>query len=192
MTIARPAGALTRLPTAAQTNLVELTASRTTIDLAGKTVETWAYNGAVPGPLLRVRAGETVRARVTNQLDDETTVHWHGIALANAMDGVPGVTQPPIAKGASFDSPKLSPSQIRAALRLLGPAGLRPLRPPAEEARLRGRRHGRERDASAIAHHYDVSNAFYRTVLGPSLTYSCAVWEDATTTLEEAQAAKHG
>src|SRR5438105_13865641 len=51
-------------------------------------------------------------------------------------------------------------------LRALGPTGLRPMRPPGEEARLRGRLHSRARDAAAIAHHYDVSNAFYRMVLG--------------------------
>src|SRR5262249_27514497 len=48
--------------------------------------------------------------------------------------------------------------QVAAALRMVGAAGLKPLPPPAEEARLRGRRHSRERDAAAIAHHYDVSN----------------------------------
>jgi cyclopropane-fatty-acyl-phospholipid synthase len=78
-----------------------------------------------------------------------------------------------------------------AAARMVGPQGLRPLPPPPEEARLRGRRHTRRRDAAAISHHYDVSNAFYRLVLGPSLTYSCAVFEAADATLEEAQTAKH-
>ena len=70
-------------------------------------------------------------------------------------------------------------------------SGLKPLPPPPEEARLHGRRHSRERDAAAISHHYDVSNDFYRIVLGPSLTYSCAVWTDDTTTLEQAQANKY-
>jgi len=81
--------------------------------------------------------------------------------------------------------------QVAAALRMVGAAGLKPLPPPAEEARLRGRRHSRERDAAAIAHHYDVSNDFYRMVLGPSLTYSCALWTDTTPTLEQAQANKY-
>jgi cyclopropane-fatty-acyl-phospholipid synthase len=80
-------------------------------------------------------------------------------------------------------------------LRLVKEAGglraLRPLPPPPEEAQLRGQRHSRARDAAAIAHHYDVSNPFYRMVLGPSLTYSCAVWDDASGTLEDAQDAKH-
>jgi cyclopropane-fatty-acyl-phospholipid synthase len=63
---------------------------------------------------------------------------------------------------------------VKAAIKLgvIGP----PPRPPAEEARLVGRRHTQRRDADAIAHHYDVGNDFYRVVLGPSMTYSCAYW----------------
>jgi cyclopropane-fatty-acyl-phospholipid synthase len=87
--------------------------------------------------------------------------------------------------------PKLGPSQIAQAARLVGLKGLRPLPPPPEEAHLQGRRHSRERDAAAIAHHYDVSNAFYRCVLGPSMTYSCAVWPSVGATLEEAQVGKY-
>ncbi|HZP29130.1 MAG TPA: cyclopropane-fatty-acyl-phospholipid synthase family protein [Acidimicrobiia bacterium] len=83
----------------------------------------------------------------------------------------------------------------REAMAGLGVLGFRALlrRPPIprEEARLRGRRHSRARDAEAIAFHYDLSNAFYAMLLGPSLTYSCAVWLDGTSTLEDAQAAKH-
>jgi cyclopropane-fatty-acyl-phospholipid synthase len=86
---------------------------------------------------------------------------------------------------------RLTPRQWAAAARLVARVGLRPLPPPPEEARLRGRRHTRERDAAAIRHHYDVSNRFYRLVLGPSLTYSCALFADPSITLEEAQAAKH-
>jgi cyclopropane-fatty-acyl-phospholipid synthase len=86
---------------------------------------------------------------------------------------------------------KVSPGQIVAGLKILGLAGLKPLAPPAEEARLHGVRHSKERDAAAIAHHYDVSNDFYRIVLGSSMTYSCAVWTDTTTSLDEAQANKY-
>jgi cyclopropane-fatty-acyl-phospholipid synthase len=68
---------------------------------------------------------------------------------------------------------------------------LRLLPPPPEEVRLRGRRHSAARDAAAISHHYDVSNAFYRLVLGPSLTYSCAVFHDPADSLEDAQANKY-
>jgi cyclopropane-fatty-acyl-phospholipid synthase len=90
-----------------------------------------------------------------------------------------------------FEGAHVGPAQIAAALRLVGVRGLWPLAPPPEEARLRGRRHSKARDAAAIAYHYDVSNEFYRIVLGPSLTYSCGVWTDATETLEVAQANKH-
>jgi cyclopropane-fatty-acyl-phospholipid synthase len=86
---------------------------------------------------------------------------------------------------------RLGPKQIAAALQLVGVSGLKPLAPPPEEARMRGRRHSRARDAAAISHHYDVSNEFYEMVLGSSLTYSCAVWSDDTTSIEAAQAAKH-
>jgi cyclopropane-fatty-acyl-phospholipid synthase len=69
--------------------------------------------------------------------------------------------------------------------------GLRRLSPPPGEVRLHGSRHSKQRDRAAISHHYDVSNDFFATVLGPSMTYSCAVWSDPGITLEEAQAAKH-
>ena len=62
----------------------------------------WAYSGTIPGPTLRLRQGEPVRITVENGLDEDTTVHWHGIRLPNAMDGVPGLTQPPIKPGESF------------------------------------------------------------------------------------------
>jgi cyclopropane-fatty-acyl-phospholipid synthase len=81
--------------------------------------------------------------------------------------------------------------ELLPVVRDLGIDALRPPPPPPEEARLRGRRHSKVRDAAAIAHHYDVSNRFYQLVLGPSLTYSCAVFADPDATLEEAQEAKH-
>ncbi|MDQ4070131.1 MAG: cyclopropane-fatty-acyl-phospholipid synthase family protein [Actinomycetota bacterium] len=68
----------------------------------------------------------------------------------------------------------------------LGP----PLPPPAEEVLPRGRRHSTRRDAASVRHHYDVGNDFYRLVLGPTVTYSCARFADDTTDLENAQRAK--
>ncbi|MGD9797674.1 MAG: class I SAM-dependent methyltransferase [Acidimicrobiia bacterium] len=89
--------------------------------------------------------------------------------------------------------PHLGALELVELLRFVGDGVVHRLPPPPEEIRLRGRRHSPERDAAAIAHHYDVSNAFYRMVLGPSMTYSCAVWPDGAgdATLEEAQAAKY-
>ncbi len=86
---------------------------------------------------------------------------------------------------------KLSAKQLAEMARLVGARGWHRLAPPPEEARLRGRRHTPARDAAAIAHHYDVSNDFYRRLLGRTLTYSCAVWADPSVGLDAAQDAKH-
>jgi FtsP/CotA-like multicopper oxidase with cupredoxin domain len=64
--------------------------------------EVWCYGGRIPGPEIRMRQGEPVRIIVENKLEQDTTVHWHGIRLPNAMDGVPGLTQPPIKPGEQF------------------------------------------------------------------------------------------
>ena len=90
-----------------------------------------------------------------------------------------------------FATASVGPRDIARLVHVAGLDALKPLAPPEEEAHLHGLRHSRERDAAAIAHHYDVSNAFYRLVLGPSMTYSCAVWSSPDDTLEAAQAAKH-
>jgi len=79
---------------------------------------------------------------------------------------------------------------LLAAARAAGALG-RPLEPPPEEARLRGARHSRARDAQAIAHHYDVSNDFYRLFLGETMTYSCAYFATPETPLADAQRAKY-
>ena len=82
-------------------------------------------------------------------------------------------------------------------MRALGIANLRPPPPPPQETLPRwrraveGLRHSMARDAEAIHHHYDVSNRFYELVLGPSMTYTCAVFPTEDATLEEAQAAKY-
>lgn len=70
--------------------------------LPGVRVVAWTYNGMTPGPELRVRYGQRVRITVKNDLPEPTSVHWHGIAVPNAMDGVPGVTQKPIEPGKRF------------------------------------------------------------------------------------------
>jgi len=86
---------------------------------------------------------------------------------------------------------RLDPKRLTGLLRTTGLGSLRPLPPPPEEARLRGGVHTRRRDRAAITHHYDVSNAFYRLVLGESMTYSCAVFDDRNDTLEQAQQSKY-
>ena len=85
---------------------------------------------------------------------------------------------------------QVDPVAVARLLRATGLGVLRSPPPPPEEVRLRGGLHTRSRDRSAISHHYDVSNDFHRIVLGPSMVYSCAVWESPEQSLEEAQAAK--
>jgi cyclopropane-fatty-acyl-phospholipid synthase len=120
------------------------------------------------------------RAYVSGQLDVDGDMHT---ALAR-MVGVQRV--------------KLSTAERLKLLRQLGgPKILFPrLPPPPQEVRLRrrwllGRRHSRRRDATAISHHYDVSNTFYEWVLGPSMAYTCACYPAEDATLEEAQFYKH-
>ncbi len=84
---------------------VNLTVGKAQVPLLGGTrslTAMWAFDGQVPGPEIRARQGERLRVTVENRLDDETTVHWHGLRVPNAMDGVPHLTQKPIAPGQSF------------------------------------------------------------------------------------------
>ena len=86
---------------------------------------------------------------------------------------------------------KLRASQIRSLVQQVKLQNLRRLPPPSEEYHGWIRSHTRRSDASAISHHYDVSNEFYRLVLGQSLTYSCAVFDSPGDSLEQAQENKH-
>lgn len=63
----------------------------------------WTYNRSCPGPEIRVRKGEHVRVRLINDLDEPTSIHWHGIRIVNAMDGVAGLTQKPVPPGGRFN-----------------------------------------------------------------------------------------
>ncbi|GCD88454.1 cyclopropane-fatty-acyl-phospholipid synthase [Nocardioides sp. LS1] len=90
-----------------------------------------------------------------------------------------------------------TPAEALTLLRGLGLSNLKPPPPPPQEhlprwrRAMEGLRHSMSRDAEVIAHHYDVSNRFYELVLGPSMTYTCAVYPTADATLEEAQAEKY-
>jgi FtsP/CotA-like multicopper oxidase with cupredoxin domain len=84
---------------------LELTAAPGRIEMVGRphpATQVWCYSDRVPGPEIRVSQGQPIRIVVHNQLPEETTVHWHGIRLRNAMDGVPGLTQPAIKPGEQF------------------------------------------------------------------------------------------
>jgi len=80
----------------------DLTIVRQEMNFTGQPVKALTINGQLPGPTLRFNEGDHAIIRVHNQLDEETSIHWHGILLPNAMDGVPFVTFPPIAAGQTF------------------------------------------------------------------------------------------
>ncbi len=85
------------------TKQFELTAKVVSWEVSpGKRVQAWTYNGTVPGPTLRVGVGDKVSVVLHNQLPESTVVHFHGIELPNAMDGVPGITQDPVRPGSDF------------------------------------------------------------------------------------------
>ena len=71
-------------------------------DAKGTTVTAFTFNGTVPGPMIRVTEGDQVKVIIKNELPVPTTIHWHGVEVPNAMDGVPGVTQEPIQPGDTF------------------------------------------------------------------------------------------
>ena len=68
----------------------------------GPTTNVWAYNKTSPGPIIRVRQNDTVNVDLINKLEQETTIHWHGLRIPNAMDGVPYLNQNPIKPADSF------------------------------------------------------------------------------------------
>jgi FtsP/CotA-like multicopper oxidase with cupredoxin domain len=83
----------------------ELTTGKGQANLVGDgnpATAVWAFNGMVPGPEIRVRQGDRLQIRVKNQLDEGTSVHWHGLRVPNGMDGVPHLTQKPIPAGGTF------------------------------------------------------------------------------------------
>jgi multicopper oxidase len=81
---------------------VSLSARPVTWDLAGRIVTTWAYGDTVPGATIRATVGDRIKVAFTNRLPVPTSVHWHGLAIRNDMDGVPGVTTPEVAPGGTF------------------------------------------------------------------------------------------
>lgn len=121
------------------------------------------------------------RAYVVGELEVEGDI-WSALAVRDELSDPNTPVRVKLGAGT-----RLSLLRVAAGAGVLGP----PLAPPAEEARLRGGRHSKARDAAAIAHHYDISNDFYRLVLGETMTYSCAYFPTPETSLDEAQRAKY-
>lgn len=89
--------------TTGQIRDLTLRARAVQIDLGGRIVTTWAHGDSVPGTALRATAGDRVRVAFRNDLPEATSVHWHGLAIRNDMDGVPGVTTPEVKPGDGFN-----------------------------------------------------------------------------------------
>jgi len=94
-------GLLSTLPTLSGED-IKLTIGHTPVTIDGKTSHAVTINGTVPGPLLRLKEGQPVRIAVTNTLDEDTSIHWHGLLVPFQMDGVPGVSFPGIKPGETF------------------------------------------------------------------------------------------
>ena len=100
------AAALALASTPAQAALPTLRAAPSIAQITsrnGPKTPVWSYEGSIPGPPLRLPQGATLRRRFENGLDQPSTVHWHGIRIDNAMDGVAGLTQDAVPPGTSFD-----------------------------------------------------------------------------------------
>ncbi|HQR25556.1 MAG TPA: class I SAM-dependent methyltransferase [Nocardioides sp.] len=172
------------------------------LTVAGLPVRFTAYDGSSAGP-----ADSTIGVRLTHERGLSYLLTAPGnLGLARAyvsgdllLEGVhpgdPYDALVPLQDDLKFRRPR--PAELVPLLRGLGLSRLRPPAPPAEERLPRwrrtveGLRHSMGRDASAISHHYDVSNRFYELVLGPSMTYTCAVFPTADTSLEDAQREKY-
>ncbi|OYX47872.1 MAG: copper-binding protein [Alphaproteobacteria bacterium 32-64-14] len=81
---------------------IKLTIGHMPVTIDGREGHAVAINGMVPGPLIRLKEGTTVRLHVTNTLDEDTSIHWHGLLVPFEMDGVPGVSFPGIPAGKTF------------------------------------------------------------------------------------------
>jgi cyclopropane-fatty-acyl-phospholipid synthase len=137
-----------------------------TVDVRSETA--LAYLAASPNSL------GLARAYVSGHLDVEGSLYQALTAMSELT--VSDVTPSTLLKMAA----RMAPLRFRHRVA-----------PPPEEHRQHGRRHSKDRDSTAIEHHYDVSNRFYELVLGPSMAYTCAVYPSETATLEDAQFTKH-
>jgi cyclopropane-fatty-acyl-phospholipid synthase len=153
-----------------------------------------AYDGSVAEPTVIASANSVTLKILRRDAISRILTHPGELGLARAyvagdidvdgdLDPLFELDFPPLRQ-------LLNANNVRLLLSVVGPSALKPLAPPSIEARPRGALHSRSRDRQAVTYHYDVSNKFYEMVLGPSMTYSCAVFATPTDTLEEAQRRK--
>jgi FtsP/CotA-like multicopper oxidase with cupredoxin domain len=142
---------------------ITLVAQKAEVELGrGRTTEAWTFNGQVPGPEIRVRQGDLVEATLVNKdIDDGVTIHWHGVDVPNAEDGVAGVTQDAVMPGERYvyrfradqlgtfwyHSHQISSRQVRRGL--YGAFVIEPRRQPRRRAL----------DLTVIAHDFPVGTA---------------------------------
>jgi cyclopropane-fatty-acyl-phospholipid synthase len=161
-----------------------------------------AYDGSATGPPdseisvhLATPRGATYVFTAPGDLGMARAYIAGHLQASGVHPGDPYVAMRVMADELHFRRPTVA--ELALITRSLGWELLRPVPPPPQESRPRWRRvieglaHSRQRDSEAIHHHYDVSNRFYEMVLGPSMTYTCAVFEHPESSLEEAQERKH-
>ena len=153
-----------------------------------------AYDGSVAEPAVVSSANELTLRVLSRDAITRVLTHPGELGLARAyvagdidldgdLDPLFELSFPPLRQ-------LLNANNLRSVLSVVGASALRPIAPPSVEARPRGALHSKSRDRESVTHHYDVSNRFYEMVLGPSMTYSCAVFSTPEDTLEQAQARK--
>ena len=161
-----------------------------------------AYDGSAAGPEdaryglnLKTPRGTTYLVTAPGDLGLARAYISGDLELVGAHPGDPYPALKALAADLKFSKP--SPLQLANVARSLGIEHFKPIAPPPQEAVPRwrrfaeGLRHSKTRDAEAISYHYDVSNTFYEWVLGPSMTYTCAVYPERDASLETAQDNKY-
>ena len=149
-----------------------------------------AYDGSVAGPLdapltVRFLRQDAITRALTRpgELGIARAYVAGDIELDGSLDSLFSLEVPPLRT-------VMNVSNIRSLLNQTGVSVLKPIAPPTIEARQKGLLHSKSRDKQAISHHYDVSNEFYEMILGPTMAYSCAVFDSPEDSLEDAQIRK--
>lgn len=81
---------------------IDIVSKMADVQVGGKTVHAWTYNGGIPGPLIKTHVGDRLIVHFTNELKEGTTIHWHGVRVPIEMDGVPEISQPEVKTGETF------------------------------------------------------------------------------------------
>ncbi len=149
-----------------------------------------AYDGSTFGPQDNDIVMELVSPRGVEYLAGAPSQLGLARAYVNGDLEIHGDAYTALSRLYPMDTSHITTRDKLALVKKFAPAALKRPTPPPQERKLYGGRHSKKRDAEAIHHHYDVSNTFYRWVLGPSMAYTCAVFPNSEASLETAQEAK--